>query len=133
MNTLGRCTFAFATVAFVATLADMVWSSEPPDVAVLRLRGDGLGNLRPLPLRDDHCGVAASHRRFEQYARHWWRRRETCTGSLLGGPGKEQPKHWRSDAQQGGRTVTGTPPRTTDRVSRCATFGWTPRTRAGTD
>ena len=33
-----------------ATLADMVWSSEPPDLAVLRLRGDGSGNLRSLPL-----------------------------------------------------------------------------------
>ena len=33
-----------------AALADVVWSSEPLDLAVLRLRGDGLRNLRPLPL-----------------------------------------------------------------------------------
>ena len=33
-----------------AALADIVWSSEPLDLAVLRLRGGGLRNLRPLPL-----------------------------------------------------------------------------------
>ena len=33
-----------------AALADVVWSSEPLDLAVLRLRGDGLRGLRPLPL-----------------------------------------------------------------------------------
>ncbi len=33
-----------------AALADIVWSSKPLDLAVLRLRGDGLRNLQPLPL-----------------------------------------------------------------------------------
>ena len=33
-----------------AALADVVWSSEALDLAVLRLRGDGLRGLRPLPL-----------------------------------------------------------------------------------
>ena len=33
-----------------SALADVVWSSESLDLAVLRLRGDGLRNLRPLPL-----------------------------------------------------------------------------------
>ena len=31
-------------------LADVVWSSEPLDLAVLRLRGNGLRDVRPLPL-----------------------------------------------------------------------------------
>ena len=33
-----------------AALADVVWSSESLDLAVLRLRGNGLRGLRPLPL-----------------------------------------------------------------------------------
>ena len=33
-----------------AALADVVWFSEALDLAVLRLRGDGLRGLRPLPL-----------------------------------------------------------------------------------
>lgn len=33
-----------------AALAEVVWSSKPLDLAVLRLRGDGLRNLQPLPL-----------------------------------------------------------------------------------